>query len=38
MRVQPDYCDDISFQDLNDFQVTTSHSVYDNLLSKVTVT
>lgn len=38
MGVQPGYCDHISFDDLNDIQVSTSHSVYETLLSRVTVT
>ncbi|OMJ72677.1 hypothetical protein SteCoe_28811 [Stentor coeruleus] len=32
--VDPSYCDDIRFDDLNDIQVSKSHDVYDTLLSK----
>lgn len=31
MGVQPNYCDDIRFDDLNDIQLSTSHSVYEML-------
>lgn len=33
--VDPSYCDDIRFDDLNDIQVSKSHDVYETLLSKV---